>query len=182
MRSLSLKIREEDSVRLDVSYDKRFKDHPKLSRKTLVKRPLEPRRLKELEILARQKDTIMVKQLIILLHAEEGFADVPASSVWNDVRLDKRFKGHHKLKIERYGKTKPQKKVVDKAITAKGGIDFNADKVDNAFAVRNSGGGIQFHIDPAMLKQLENAQGFMPVIINIQPMTNLREFLAGGKY
>ena len=31
--------------------------------------------------------------------------------------------------------------------------------------------------DPAMLEQLRNAPGFVPVIINIQPMTDLRMFL-----
>jgi hypothetical protein len=37
--------------------------------------------------------------------------------------------------------------------------------------------GIKFYLDPAMLKQLQNAPGFVPVVINIQPMTNLRLFL-----
>jgi len=42
---------------------------------------------------------------------------------------------------------------------------------------QNSGGGIKFHIDQAMLQQLQNAPGFVPVIINIQPMRDLRGFL-----
>ena len=65
-----------------------------------------------------------------------------------------------------------------------GGIDFKPDKVDSAFAVKmdsrlrgNDKEGIRFHIDPAMLEQLQNAPGFMPVIINIQPMNDLRMFL-----
>ena len=37
--------------------------------------------------------------------------------------------------------------------------------------------GIKFHLDPAMLAQLENTPGFVPVIINIEPMTDLRKFL-----
>ena len=68
-----------------------------------------------------------------------------------------------------------------------GGIDFKPDKVDSAFAVKmdsrlrgNDKEGIKFHIDPAMLKQLQNAPGFMPVIINIQPMDDLRLFLGLG--
>ncbi len=65
----------------------------------------------------------------------------------------------------------------DAAMLNKGGIDFNADKVNNAFAVQSNGGAIKFHIDPAMLEQLQNAPGFVPVIINIQPMTDLRMFL-----
>ncbi len=55
-----------------------------------------------------------------------------------------------------------------------GGIDLNSDK---ALTVQNNGQGIKFHIDPAMLEQLQNAPGFTPVIINIRPMTDLRMFL-----
>jgi hypothetical protein len=56
-----------------------------------------------------------------------------------------------------------------------GGIDFTGDK---ALQVNNDGGqGIKFHLNPAMLQQLQNAPGFVPVIINIQPMTDLRTFL-----
>jgi len=56
-----------------------------------------------------------------------------------------------------------------------GGIDFNSDKMN--LQLQNAGKEIKFHIDPAMLKQLQNAPGFVPVIINIQPMTHLRVFL-----
>jgi hypothetical protein len=41
----------------------------------------------------------------------------------------------------------------------------------------NDSEGIKFQLDPAMLAQLQNAPGFVPVIINIQPMTDLRQFL-----
>ena len=34
-----------------------------------------------------------------------------------------------------------------------------------------------FRGDPAMLQQLQNAPVFVPVIINVQPMTDLRVFL-----
>ena len=63
--------------------------------------------------------------------------------------------------------------VVDKKL--KGGIDFTTNRTP--LEVQNAGEGIKFHIDPAMLQQLQNAPGFVPVIINIQPMTNLTEFL-----
>ncbi len=64
----------------------------------------------------------------------------------------------------------------------KGGIDFNTDKVNLEVKMDsrlrgNDNQGIQFKIDPAMLEQLRNAPGFVPVIINIQPMTNLPMFL-----
>ena len=55
-----------------------------------------------------------------------------------------------------------------------GGIDLTSDK---ALSIQNNGQGIKFHIDPAMLKQLQKAPGFVPVIINIQPMNDLRKFL-----
>ncbi len=56
-----------------------------------------------------------------------------------------------------------------------GGIDLQADKVN--LELQNSGQTIQFKTDPAMLKQLQNAPGFVPVIIDVQPMTDLRLFL-----
>ncbi len=62
----------------------------------------------------------------------------------------------------------------DGAMAVKGGIDLTSDK---ALSVQNNGQGIKFHLDPAMLQQLQNAPGFVPVIINIQPLTNLRQFL-----
>ncbi len=56
-----------------------------------------------------------------------------------------------------------------------GGIDLTSAKMN--LQTRNIGGAIKFYLDPAMLKQLQNAPGFVPVIINIQPMRNLRVFL-----
>ncbi|MBF0490587.1 MAG: hypothetical protein HQL15_08215 [Candidatus Omnitrophica bacterium] len=56
-----------------------------------------------------------------------------------------------------------------------GGIDFNSDKMN--LETRNQGGEIKFHLDPAQLAQLQNAPGFTPVIISIQPMTNIKLFL-----
>ncbi|MDO8675787.1 MAG: glycosyl hydrolase [Candidatus Omnitrophota bacterium] len=64
--------------------------------------------------------------------------------------------------------------------TSTGGIDFNADKVDSAFAVKNSGGAIKFNIDPAMLQQLQDSPGFVPVIINVSPLKDLPAFLGSN--
>ena len=58
-----------------------------------------------------------------------------------------------------------------------GGIDLSAGK--SSLEINNSGTEIKFHIDPAMLAQLRNAPGFVPVIINIKPMSDLRGFLEG---
>lgn len=68
------------------------------------------------------------------------------------------------------------------ASAAVGGIDFNADKLN--LETQTSGGdlpagqaGIKFQMDPQQLQELQGVPGFMPVIINIQPMINLRMFL-----
>ena len=42
---------------------------------------------------------------------------------------------------------------------------------------QNAGEAIKFHIDPAMLRQLKNSPGFVPVILHIEPLTNLQKFL-----
>jgi len=57
----------------------------------------------------------------------------------------------------------------------KGGIDLT--RANMNLQTQSSGGEIKFHLDPAQLAQLQNAPGFVPVIINIQPMINLRRFL-----
>jgi hypothetical protein len=57
----------------------------------------------------------------------------------------------------------------------KGGIDLTPANMN--LQTQNNGDGIKFHLDPAMLKQLQNAPGFVPVIINIQPLKSLPEFL-----
>ncbi|MBF0490615.1 MAG: hypothetical protein HQL15_08395, partial [Candidatus Omnitrophica bacterium] len=56
----------------------------------------------------------------------------------------------------------------------RGGIDLTSDK---ALQVQMSGEGIQFHLDKAQLAQFQNAPGFVPVIVDIQPLTNLKGFL-----
>ena len=63
--------------------------------------------------------------------------------------------------------------MVKDSIIRKGGIDLDSIKLQT----ENSGSEIKFHLDPAMLKQLQNVPGFVPIIINIQPMNNIRQFL-----
>ena len=56
-----------------------------------------------------------------------------------------------------------------------GGIDLTpANKV---LQTKNSGGEIKFYLDPAMLKQLQNAPGLVPVIISVKPLKDLSTFL-----
>ncbi len=71
-------------------------------------------------------------------------------------------------------------------VSETGGIDLTSGKLP--LEVQQAGAPIQafgddnddFNIDPAMLQQLQNAPGFMPVIINIQPMADLKAFLGVG--
>ncbi len=56
-----------------------------------------------------------------------------------------------------------------------GGIDLTA--ANKYLQTQNSGGTIKFHIDPAMLKELQDAPGFSPVIISIQPLNDVPQFL-----
>ena len=63
----------------------------------------------------------------------------------------------------------------DRAQTAKGGIDFNADKMN--LQIQHAGEGIKFNTTPEMLQQLQDAKGFVPVIMKIYPMTDLKAFL-----
>ena len=63
-----------------------------------------------------------------------------------------------------------------KGIKENGGIDLRTDLITKS-VTRSVYGGIKFHLDPAMLLALQNAPGFVPVIINIQPLESLSEFL-----
>jgi len=56
-----------------------------------------------------------------------------------------------------------------------GGIDLRPAVMN--VQTQNSHGEIKFHMDPAMLQQLQNAPGFVPVIVNIRTITDLRMFL-----
>jgi len=60
-------------------------------------------------------------------------------------------------------------------VSSTGGIDLTPANLH--LQIQNTGMGIKFHMDPAMLAQLQNAPGFSPVIINMQPMKDLRQFL-----
>ncbi len=56
-----------------------------------------------------------------------------------------------------------------------GGIDLTPENMN--LQIQYSNGEIKFHLNLVLLKQLQNAHGFIPVIINIQPMRNIRIFL-----
>ncbi|MBF0331663.1 MAG: hypothetical protein HQL17_06970 [Candidatus Omnitrophica bacterium] len=64
----------------------------------------------------------------------------------------------------------------DKAMQAPGGIDLNPAAMGLDIK-SSSGAGISFNIDPGLLEKLKLADGFVPVIINVQPLINLNKFL-----
>ena len=66
---------------------------------------------------------------------------------------------------------------VNKAMTNEGGIDFKSATVNEALHVQSNNDEIRFHLDPAMLQQFQNTAGFIPVIIDIQPVSDLKAFL-----
>jgi hypothetical protein len=76
---------------------------------------------------------------------------------------------------ERVKPEEPSKESKKKEAATRGGIDLTPANMN--LQTRNGGLGIKFHLDPAMFAKLQNAPGFVPVIINIQPMNNLLQFL-----
>ncbi len=59
--------------------------------------------------------------------------------------------------------------------TNRGGIDLTSANMN--LHTQSNGGAINFHLDPAQLQRLKDAPGFVPVIINIQPLNNIKQFL-----
>jgi len=64
--------------------------------------------------------------------------------------------------------------VQDRNVLGKGGIDLTSSK---AISIQNIGQNIQFHIDPAQLAQWRNADGIVPVVVDIRPLKSLSAFL-----
>jgi uridine kinase len=55
-----------------------------------------------------------------------------------------------------------------------GGIDLTSDQ---GLSIQNQGQAVKFYIDPSKLAELQNTPGFVPIIINVQPVTDLRLWL-----
>jgi hypothetical protein len=63
-------------------------------------------------------------------------------------------------------------------VSPEGGIDLTPGKMNLQVKKEiDAPAGIKVHLDPAMLAQLRNAPGFVPVIISIEPLEDLRGFL-----
>ncbi len=58
-----------------------------------------------------------------------------------------------------------------------GGIDLTTASMNLETETQNSNEEFKFNIDPAMLKQLQNAPGFYPIIMNITRLQDLKTFL-----
>ena len=58
-----------------------------------------------------------------------------------------------------------------------GGIDLTP--ANSILQTQSVGAKIYFNMDPSLFKQLQNTEGFVPVIINIEPIKDLRGFLTG---
>lgn len=67
----------------------------------------------------------------------------------------------------------------DSAINSPGGIDLTHDRMN--MQTRGSGKAVQFNFDPAMIRQVQNASGLTPVIIDIHPMTTSVPMFLGIK-
>ncbi len=78
-----------------------------------------------------------------------------------------------KKNIDRFGKTGNSDNKVDN-----GGIDFNTGKLN--LLLEHIGGEIKFNINPVMLEQLQGAVGFNPVILDIQTIPGLSQFIGIG--
>jgi hypothetical protein len=154
-----------------------YGDFKKESIKTLAKGRLnfhksrteaENRRKDEVKILqdVPKGQSIPIPEMHARLIRMEGNENIDIDSVYHDVYFDKRIGKNPKLRID---KTKsPNNRL------ANGGIDLNS--IDKDLQTKENG-EIKFTIDPAMLEELQNAPGFVPVIINIQPLTDLPTFL-----
>ena len=62
------------------------------------------------------------------------------------------------------------------SVSPNGGIDLTPSNMN--LQMQNAGEAIKFELNPAMMAQLQSAPGFVPVIINIQPLKDLRTFLS----
>jgi len=83
------------------------------------------------------------------------------------------FGGYYRI----FHKVKDSNEAMSATMSIKniGGIDLTPANMN--LQTQNSNGEIKFHLNPAMLQQLQNAPGFVPVIISVQPLNDLKSFL-----
>ena len=123
----------------------------------------------ELDIPAGSRtDDILLRLAVFLSYPERGRGipvRLPASS------------GLEKTSISRSGETGLATDIPPEAavlpVPDPGGIDLTTD----TFSFKKRGELVNSYFDVAMLQQMQNAAGFSPVIISVQPMNDLRMFL-----
>ena len=114
---------------------------------------------------------------------EKGLRDLFAQGGFDNISIRmERIPRFGKMSTVYYLSAEKSGAVQSRAMTARvhgtGGIDLTANKTPLEVKTGSrTSEGISFKIDPAMLAQLQNAPGFMPVIINIQPLIDLKVFL-----
>ncbi|MBF0511129.1 MAG: hypothetical protein HQL13_02250 [Candidatus Omnitrophica bacterium] len=77
------------------------------------------------------------------------------------------LRARHRMRILQ--KKRTERRLIQRHL---GGIDLRANQIQ----ARNSGQELKFHLDPLLSRQFENISGFIPVIISIQPVQNLKAF------
>ena len=136
-----------------------YRDQPIEQKQAIVQKTL----TKEPVIEANVRDRVEANLVLDVSANYSGWALWPIGKIWNGL---KKFKQYFKGGSDKAQIANPEY----------GGIDLTPANMH--LLTQNNGETIKFHINPAMLKQLQNAPGFVPVIISIQPMTNLRQFLS----
>ncbi|MBF0504689.1 MAG: class I SAM-dependent methyltransferase [Candidatus Omnitrophica bacterium] len=117
---------------------------------------------------------------------KNSYSDIIAIAVKRSLEEEKTFGvedlppellTHERKEFLRFGSARPvERQLADRNTKADtGGIDLTP--ANMALQIQNNRGEIKFHLDPVMLLQLQNAPGFVPVIINIQPVSDLKVFL-----
>ncbi|MBF0489945.1 MAG: hypothetical protein HQL15_04930, partial [Candidatus Omnitrophica bacterium] len=101
--------------------------------------------------------------------------DITAEKGFGKALLGAKFKDLH-INIANNGDINITSQI-DKAMGSDktGGIDFSSNTM--RLQTRNGKGEIKFHLDSDQLARFQDALGFTPVIINIQPMMDLKLFL-----
>jgi hypothetical protein len=89
------------------------------------------------------------------------------------------FSMHRIYRVEFIGEHRSQGEPKDRAMktSGPGGIDLTPARMKME-VTGDAAMGIKFHLDPAMLTQLQNAPGFVPIIISEEPLIDLKGFLA----
>ncbi len=109
-----------------------------------------------IEALNREASVVILK----------GATHVAAPSHPNIVKVFERFEG--------YAWRSAPGTLSNPSMASPGGIDLTPVKLP--LDIKDSGSAIKFKLDPAMLRQLNDALGFEPVILRIQPMADVRVF------